>query len=179
MTPSLTQCLQKMDRDLEELLGQLSAFDNDVLNRRPADGGWSVMQVMHHLMLAEEGSLRYVKKKLSFDPKLQDAGMQSWVRQFLLRFYLGLPLKFKAPKGVGDDVLPERSDFREAAQRWKASRKDMQDYLAGLPEGLYSKSVYRHPFAGRMSLEGMARFFDGHFERHRKQIERVVAEVSA
>lgn len=178
MSPSLDQRLKQMDRDLQQLLGYLSAYDNETLNRRPADGGWSALQVMHHLMLAEEGSLRYVKKKLSFNPSLRKAGLASAFRQFMLRFYLGLPFRFKAPKNVGDEVLPAQSDFGETARRWQDIRIDLRDYLSGLPEALFHQEVYRHPFAGRMSLEGMARFFDSHFERHRKQIERVIEEVA-
>lgn len=174
MTPSLTQHLQKMDRDLQELLDQLAPLGHDTLNRKPADGGWSALQVMHHLILAETGSLNYVKKKLSFNPNLQNAGLGGGFRQFILRFYLGLPFKFKAPKGVGDDVLPQESDFQETARKWQENRKDLQDYLSSLPDAYFDKDIYKHPFAGRMSLEGMVRFFDSHFERHRKQIERVV-----
>lgn len=177
MTPSLDHRLKKIDQRLQGLLDELSSYDNETLNRKPADGGWSALQVMHHLILAEEGSVKYVKKKLSFNPDLQTAGFSSAWRAYLLNFYFTLPFKFKAPPGVGDGVLPEKSDFKEVSGRWLASRKAMREYLESLPEDMFRKSIYRHPFAGRMSLEGMVKFFDGHFERHRKQIGRVVAEV--
>ena len=174
MTPSLDRRLKKMDQRLESLLNQLSAYDHTQLNRKPADGGWSALQVMNHLILAEEGSVKYVKKKLSFDPQLEKAGFFSAWRIFLLDFYFKLPFKYKAPPGVGDDALPAESDFKEVSDRWVSSRKALRDYLEGLPPDLFQMSVYKHPFAGRMSLESMVQFFDGHFERHRKQIERVV-----
>ncbi|MCO6493199.1 MAG: DinB family protein [Phaeodactylibacter sp.] len=178
MTPSLDRRLARMNQRLQSLLDELSAHDNETLNRQPADGGWSALQVMHHLILAEEGSVKYVKKKLSFNPGLEPAGLASGWRSFLLNFYFGLPFKFKAPPGVGDGALPARSDFRETSERWLAGRKALREYLESLPPDLFRKSIYRHPFAGRMSLEGMVKFFDGHFERHRKQIERVLREVA-
>ncbi|MCB9287063.1 MAG: DinB family protein [Lewinellaceae bacterium] len=177
MTSSLDRRLNKMDQRLQRLLDELSNYDNEILNNKPADGGWSALQVMHHLILAEEGSVKYVRKKLSFDPELKSAGLMSAWRASLLNFYFILPFKFKAPPGVGDDVLPAQSDFREVSGRWLANRKELRSYLENLPPELFGKSIYRHPFAGRMSLEGMVRFFDGHFERHRKQISRVLAEV--
>lgn len=177
MTPSLDRRLTKMGQRLQSLLDQLSAYDDDTLNRKPADGGWSALQVMCHLMLAEEGSVKYVRKKLSFNPELKEAGLASAWRSFLLNFYFKLPFRFKAPPGVGDDVLPLKSSFREVSQRWLASRQDLRRYLESLPPEMFHRSIYRHPFAGRMSLDGMLRFFDGHFERHRKQIERVLKEV--
>ncbi|MCB0550237.1 MAG: DinB family protein [Phaeodactylibacter sp.] len=178
MIASLDQRLKKIDQRLQGLLDELSAYDNEALNRKPADGGWSALQVMHHLLLAEEGSVKYVKKKLSFNPELSAAGFSSSWRAFLLNFYFILPFKFKAPPGVGDDALPARSDFQEVSERWRSSRKALREYLESLPEELFQKSIYRHPFAGRMSLEGMVQFFEGHFERHRKQIGRVLAEVA-
>ncbi len=178
MTPSLDRRLKRIDQRLETLLEELSGYDNDTLNRKPADGGWSALQVMHHLMLAEEGSIRYVRKKLSFDPDLKDAGLGSSWRATVLNFYFLLPFKFKAPPGVDDAALPEKSDFEEVAKRWRKNREELREYLQGLPQELFRKSIYRHPFAGRMSLEGMAAFFDGHFARHHKQIKRTLREVA-
>lgn len=175
--PSISRRLDKIDQRLQGLLDELSAHDNDTLNRKPADGGWSALQVMQHLLLSEEGSVKYVKKKLSFNPELEQAGFFSAWRAFLLDFYFMLPLKFKAPPGVGDDVLPTGSDFKQVSERWLSSRKALREYLESLPPGMFQKSIYKHPFAGRMSLEGMLQFFDGHFERHRKQIRRVLREV--
>ena len=176
MTPSLDRRLKKMDQRLESLLDQLSSYDHTQLNRQPADGGWSALQVMNHLILAEEGSLKYVKKKLSFDPKLEKAGFFSAWRIFLLDFFFKLPFKYKAPPGVGNDALPAESDFKEVSERWRSGRKALREYLDSLSPDLLKMSIYKHPFAGRMSLEGMVQFFDGHFERHRKQIVRVVRE---
>ncbi len=174
MKPAFDQHLQKMDQELQELLDMLSAHSHDALNRKPADGGWSALQAMHHLILSEEGSLRYVKKKLSFNPDLKRGGLIHRLRSIMLAVTLWLPVKFRAPKGVSGEALPEQSDFQETAQRWQNCRQELRQFLEGLSPEMLRAALYRHPRAGRMTLMGMLRFFHEHFTRHRKQIERAV-----
>ncbi|NBC08058.1 MAG: hypothetical protein GVY26_12770 [Bacteroidetes bacterium] len=166
------QELDRIDQVLQAHLNRWGEYTDEQLNERPPDGGWSPLQVMHHLILAEGGSLGYVKKKLSFQPRLSKLGFGDRFRAFMLNFYLVLPFKFKAPKGVGDEALPERSTFEETQGEWLQVRAELRAYLEGLPEGHFSKSLYKHPFAGRMSLKGMLQFFGSHVERHAAQIDR-------
>jgi hypothetical protein len=174
MKTSTKRLLQKMDQDLESLIRELSQYSHEQLNRPTQDGGWSPIQVMYHLIIAEEGSLQYLRKKLSFNPELKDTGMGDRYRSLMLNFYLWAPFKFKAPAGVSGDKLPVEADFQETAQRWKSSREELAQYLESLPEEVFNKSVYKHPFAGRMSLDAMLRFFSGHFSRHKKQIRKAL-----
>ncbi len=53
------------------LLEALAGNEQRILDRPGKDGGWSVMQILSHMMQSEELSYRYVKKKLSFNPELQ------------------------------------------------------------------------------------------------------------
>jgi len=154
------------------LLDQLAANDDTILNMTALDGGWSAIQTAHHLILTEELSLRYVQKKLSFQPKLEKAGPDSWLRSQLLALYLFLPIKFKAPDAVGDQSLPGFTALADTRSRWLNARQAWTTFLEQLPDDLLDKAVYRHPFAGRFGWLGMLRFFRNHFDRHKKQIYR-------
>ena len=168
------QELDRIDRVLQGHLNRWGQYTDEQLNERPPDGGWSPLQVMHHLILAEGGSLGYVKKKLSAQPPLNKLGVGDRFRAFMLQFYLALPFKFKAPRGVGDEALPGRSTFGETQKQWLQVREELRAYLERLPESRFSKSLYKHPFAGRMSLKGMLEFFGSHVERHAAQVDRVL-----
>ena len=120
----------------------------------------------------------YVKKKLSFQPQLSKLGAGDRLRAFMLKFYLSLPFKFKAPKVVGDEVLPEQTTFGETNKQWLQIRADLRAYLEELPEEHFSKSLYKHPFAGRMSLKSMLQFFGSHVERHAAQVDRSLKPAS-
>lgn len=164
---------QKM---VEGLLDEYASCDDAVLNMSAIDGGWSVIQIMHHLILTEEISLRYVRKKLSFQPKLEPAGLNSWLKSVLLKIYLKVPLKFKAPDVVGEDQLPGFTSFKDTRNRWLGIRREWAGFLEQLPPELLDKTVYRHPLAGRLSWTGTLAFFRYHFERHKKQIERTMGQ---
>lgn len=169
--------LDKIDLELSRLLHKLEKHPDPVLNQPPADGGWSVLQVLHHLIIAERASFDYVKKKLSYGPVLENAGFLAAWRLFLIKFYFWLPIKIKAPEGVDSRVLPETSDLATTVAQWKTQRRELRQYLAALPDAQFSKEVYKHPAAGKMSLRQMLQFFGAHVNRHETQINRVLKGV--
>lgn len=165
----------KIDRKLQQLLDELKQYSDEKLNHKPTPESWSVLQVMHHLMLAENLSGKYVQKKLSFNPELKNTNLGTAWRMLVLRSYNYLPLKLKAPKNVGSENLPETSGFEQTAEKWLTQRQELRAFLSTLPDEIFKKEVYKHPIAGRLNLDGMLQFFEGHFDRHRKQINRILA----
>lgn len=129
---------------------------------------------MHHLILTEELSLQYVRKKLSFDPKLEKVDFSTMIKQLLLRFYLNVPIKFKAPDAVGDQSLPGFTTLADTRSRWMKVRQEWTQFLEQMPAELEDKAVYKHPLAGRLGWTGMLAFFQYHLERHEKQIRRTM-----
>jgi hypothetical protein len=177
MHPKLDKKLSQIDHLLDDLHSELKALPDEVLNRKPGPGQWSALQNMHHLMISEQLSERYVRKKLSFNTPIPNAGIAGAVRIFLLNFYLHLPFKFKAPKIVGDEALPDNTTLEETLSAWRANRQSLRELLAGLPDGHIRKALYKHPFAGKLSLAEMLYFFEFHFRRHRNQIRRALDAV--
>lgn len=174
MSSKILQINAAYQKNVEHLLHELSAFHDEVLNRPSAGGGWSAVQTIHHLILTEELSLGYIRKKLSFKTPVPKSGITTEVRSAALWFYLHLPLKFKAPKNVATENLPQFSTFADTRDRWLRIRAEWTGFLEQLPPILINKAVYRHPFVGRLSWPGMLHFFQDHFKRHRKQIWRAL-----
>ena len=75
---------------------------------------------------------------------------------------------------ISGENLPDYVTFWDTAKKWKQQRLDMKNFLSQLPEDIYKKEVYKHPFAGRLTLNGMLKFFDSHFDRHHRQINRII-----
>lgn len=174
----LEKRLKLLDKKLNQLLEELKYYSEDQLNRKPGVGKWSVIQVMHHLLLAETGSLNYLQKKLGYNPELSNAGIQSWVRKQALKFFLWAPIKWKAPPKIGDEYLPAYAGFWDTAKLWKEQRTNLKAYLGTLPPDIFKKEAYNHPRAGRMDIKGMIGFFDQHFDRHHKQIRRIIKDYT-
>lgn len=164
----------RYNQSVIDLLAELESLSEETLNRKTPTGGWSAIQTMHHLILTEELSLAYVQKKLSFNPKLEPADFAAQWRGFLLWAYLSTPLKFKAPKNVGDENLPDRASFAETCAKWQKIRTDWTDFMEKMPVELSNKAIYRHPRVGRLGWAQMMLFFETHLARHSKQIYRAV-----
>ncbi len=174
MHPPFQKKMNKLDADLSALLKKLAPYSDEQLNAKPSKDVWSVLQCLQHLMLAEEQILKYIKKKLSFNPILEDTNFNVKLRRFLLVCFLRMPFKFKAPKGVGEENFPAVSSLKEVAEKWGKLRKELASFLEAHSENLRGKIVYKHPLSGPMTLKDLLDFYDVHFVRHRKQLENVL-----
>lgn len=174
LNPKLDRQLKSLDAKLIQLLKDVKIYSEDQLNRQPKENAWSVIQVMHHLMLSESGSLKYVQKKLSYNPELKNAGVKAAFREMTLNTYLKTPFKWKAPEVISGDNLPKHETFWATAQQWKNQRIELREFMETLPDELLKKEVYKHPFVGRITINGMLVFFNNHFNRHNKQIQKII-----
>ncbi len=160
---------------IDSLLDDAARYTDEQLNRPEADGGWSAIQTIHHLILAEQMSLRYVQKKLS-DPQvaLESAGLKSSMRDLLLKLYLKYGGKRKAPAVVADNNLPDYANLADTRAKWQKVQSEWETFFNQMPEGHVNKAVYKHPGIGRLSWSGMLSFFREHAARHSAQIRRAL-----
>jgi len=159
---------------VQALLQELAVYDNNRLNQKPADGGWSAIQTMHHLILSEEYSMSYIRKKMGFTTEFEDNNWSARMRSLLLWASLASPFKFKAPAAISTEKLPGYATLAETRQRWEQARMDWESFFEQIPAELTNKLVYKHPRAGKITFMQMLWFFETHFQRHRKQIYRGV-----
>ena len=178
MTSKLKARFDRLDQDLESLISELEEVPESILEQQPAADQWSALQTMFHLAEAERFSHQYLQKKLQPGVELPKGGLGAAFRSTLLSVYLSLPFKFKSPAAV--DALKAQDKqlgFRETVDRWRKQRQQLRHFIEELPQEVFDKAAYRHPFAGRLTLGGMLNFFDTHFRRHREQIRRAITSV--
>lgn len=173
MDPRLAMRFERLETARHELLGRLEGIDEEILNRPPRDAAWSVVQVLHHVLLAEELSIAYIGRKV--DAEAERAGVIGTLRSWALRLALRSPLRFKAPPMTTE--LPERDSLPAVAARWEEGRGRMRQVLATIPTETVDRAIYRHPIVGRMSVDQAVRFFEDHLAHHEHQIERTLAAV--
>lgn len=170
--------LDQIDTKLDELLESLKGFSDETLNQKPSSDEWSAMNVLHHLMRSERLSHGYIRKKLGYNPTLKKANLITTWRSFILSTYLKTPFKWKAPQAVSEEHFPEYSSLEEVSQQWRQQRYALKSHLKDLPDHLFNKELYKHPFVGRITLDGMIYFFGAHMDRHSRQIERTLKKVT-
>jgi hypothetical protein len=158
---------------LEEMrhatLARLEGRDAARLNRPRDDGGWSVLQILHHVITAEAGTRRYVSKKMLAGASLPRSGLASPLRLAVLRMANASPLRFRAPAGTGD--VPTDIDPAELVSRWAESRAEWRELLDGFPEELLDRMVFRHALVGLMGLPDTLSFLQSHLAHHARQVE--------
>ena len=165
--------LEELDVELRDLFESLKDYSDNQLNRKTSDGKWSILQNMHHLIQAEGTSQKYIEKKMSFNPELQNSGFSNGVRGMLLGLYMKSGKKAKAPEFINMESLPMDTKFWETVKLWKEQRQYLKTFLEGLDPELYKKQLYKHPAAGKLTIYQMLNFFQQHFKRHRKAIEKI------
>ena len=169
MNKKLEIKLRQLEGSRLQLLNELSKIPITKLNTSPAQGKWSVAQVIYHLNKAESLSLVYIGKKMHDVNNLKKTGFIEWLKLLIVKIAFWSPLKFKAPVNVLGD-MPENVDYTDIVAQWNLTRNNLQQFLEKMPEELLSKNVFKQPAAGRLNIYQMVDFMQVHFNRHCKQI---------
>ena len=171
MDSKLELRFNQLENSRLQLLAELEKRDDKELNFHPGKDKWSVIQVMHHLIIIEQLSIGYINKKLTYKTNINKSGFGSAIRVFVLTLILKMPFRFKAPKIVSE--VPDNSDLNETKNQWDQVRKEMQELFDNLPEDFLNKNIFKHALAGKMNIYQMLSFMEEHFKHHVKQIDRI------
>jgi hypothetical protein len=165
--------LERLEASRARALSLLAPHDVAALNRSPAPGRWSALQVLHHVVESEAATLGYVRKKMQAGASLPPAGLGSRLRRAAVQLGLALPLRFRAPAVAA--VVPDRIEPALLRARWDEVRAGWRELLAAFPAGLEGRLVFRHPFAGRMGLSDTLAVLQAHLDHHIPQVERALS----
>ncbi|MEQ8519598.1 MAG: DinB family protein [Cytophagales bacterium] len=172
METKLKKKFELMEKDKIAIFQKIKGLDNERLNSPPEPGKWSIIQILHHLIQAEEGTLNYIKKKTQSPEKLQNAGLIEKIKSKVLNYYLKSPKKWKAPEVV--NKIPENDSLENTLKTYDALREDWLNFLNGMPKDWVRKKIFRHPITGRMDMHMTLDFLDLHAKRHFKQIQSIL-----
>jgi DinB superfamily len=171
--PALARSLARLDASRRRALGTVDGVPHAELNRQPAPGKWSALQLLHHVVTAEALTIGYVRKKMQAGPALEKAGPASRLRLLALQVTLASPLRFNAPTTVGH--VPEEGELHALRTRWDEVRRDLDELVRSFPPELLDRLVFRHPYAGRMTLAHALGTLEAHLDHHIRQVERALA----
>jgi len=172
MDADIARRFERLESARTRVLAHLEGREHAVLNQPRPDGGWSALQVLHHVITAEAGTLSYVSKKMLAGTSLPRAGLVSRLRLLALQLGNASPLRFRAP-GVTADV-PAEIDPDQLRARWDEVRAQWKQLLDGFPDELLDRMVFRHAMVGLMGLPDTLSFLRSHLGRHAQQVERLL-----
>lgn len=172
MDRALASRLARLEASRQRALAALAGAPADALNRPPAPGKWSALQVLHHVVTVEALTVGYVRKKMQAGAALETAGPASRLRLLAVQVALALPLRVTAPAVAGD--VPAESELAGLSARWDEVRRGLEDLVRSFPPELADRLVFRHPYAGRMTLAHALGTLEAHLDHHIPQVERAV-----
>jgi uncharacterized damage-inducible protein DinB len=171
---NLKNIYEELENQRVEVLNQVKLLSTEQLNRVPSPGKWSISQILTHILIAEQLSVRYMKKKALGIDELENSGIIASIRIGLLRFSQRIPaIKYKAPQVVVANT-PQAYPMNELSTRWEAHRKELLEFLNSIADKNVRKLVYKHPFAGRLNTKQALVFFREHINHHWPQIKRLL-----
>jgi hypothetical protein len=169
--------LDRLEAARERVLSLLEGRELAALDRPPGPGRWSALQVLHHVVEAEAGTLAYVRKKMQAGPALPRGAVSSRLRRAILEVALALPLRFKAPTVAA--AVPDTVDPAALRARWEEVRREWRALVEAFPRALAGRLVFRHPVAGRLTLADTLAVLQAHLDHHVPQVKRALSAALA
>ena len=148
------------------------------LHRAPVEHAWSPLQVMQHIYLVERASIDYLLYKYGQNEQPPRQTLRTRFNGKVAVASLASPFKFRAPAAVdvAKQDLMDAPTLGDVERGLATARGDLRRLLDTAPPTWLEGAVYRHPRAGRMSLDDFALMLLTHHNRHARQIERGLAK---
>jgi uncharacterized damage-inducible protein DinB len=174
MLTDIQETFDNLEIKYGKLLQQLNSLTDDVLYFKTGEDKWSIVEVIEHLVAAEENMLEHLTGATSattLDPQDRSAKNYHIVIKVMTK---------DIPVDVPDESLEPHGQFslEELLGRWDDTRKKTRTYIDGINSEKVEDLVYRHPFAGPLNMAETLRFIDVHFDNHMRHIDRIIAAGS-
>ena len=176
MNPKLEVKYLYFEKSRNKLLKDLQSIDDTQLNTPSAEGKWSIGQILAHLLQVEQVTISSIQHKLQQE-ELHTVSLKNKVRAVLLKLALNSGMKFKAPPAVA--TVPTIVSLEQIRQQWDETRYKLEDLLTELPPALLDKCLFRHPYAGMLTISQTLTFLQDHFNHHLHQIQHLKQQLAA
>jgi len=171
MLADIQEAFDSLGKKYGKLLQHLNSLTDDVLHFKAQADKWSIVEVIEHLVMAEENMLAQLTDATSaptLDPQDRSAKNYHIVIKVMTR---------DIPVDVPDESMEPHGQISlaELLVRWDDTRKKTRAYISVIDSEKAGDLVYRHPFAGPLDMAETLRFIDVHFDNHMRHIDRIIA----
>ncbi|MFD2247674.1 DinB family protein [Pontibacter ruber] len=171
MNPRLEAKYLRLEKTRNRLLDELEGLEEGLLNTSPAEGKWSLNQVVAHLVLVDKLTTEYVERKVKQPEELPSASFSGIYKSILLKLVLKSGMKIQAPAVVA--TVPDKATLPSLRRQWDVVRFKLEDVLTEVPPSLLNKCVFKHPYAGYLTISQTLSFLQDHFDHHLTQVHHI------
>lgn len=178
LKPKLAELFEFMDSTRASLNATVRDMHSAFAEMKPRDGSWSASEILAHLAIVESRVVKMVGNSINAGRQEgvgPDTSEQRIVGSLAHFGVVDNPRKIQAPP----TIVPERP---EPIDKSLASLEESRSALKNLlieNQNIDLHSIKRpHPVFQELDMYQWALFAAEHEERHRRQIERTLAEVT-
>ena len=166
----MERALRRLDTIHEKLISSVSELEPAIYSRQPADGEWSVAEIVHHLCLVEARVIKELESAIARAPR-----RVSFLRRLIPTSIVSLRvIRVKAPKAMN----PLDAPAREAAlENFDRTRTNLKTLCAAHGPKRFRNLVFKHPILGEIDGVATVSFIGYHEKRHYKQIREVLRKL--
>ena len=173
MLADIQETFKSLGKKYGKLLQHLNPLSDDVLYFKAQADKWSIVEVIEHLVMAEENMLAQltdVTSAQTLDPQDRSAKNYHIVIKVMTK---------DIPVDVPDESMEPHGQISlaELLVRWDDIRKKTRAYISRIDSEKAGDLVYRHPFAGPLDMAETLRFIDVHFDNHMRHIDKIEAQM--
>lgn len=163
--------LEQYRQALERLL---KGYSNDFLNKKPESGGWSVLQILDHVRVAEKQTLKALVKNVGGQQRVVTP-VGSYIKLGWVVLLFRLKVKLKAPEYVSAK-LPQHLDKKDFFDKWEFERAEWQKFIYNC-ESTGAIPAFKHPIIGLIEVSMALLFMREHLKRHYGQVLLLIKEL--
>jgi len=158
----------------ERLKNTVSNLNDAQLNFLPAEGTWTIANIVEHISLVDGGIIRLSTKLLT---EAQGAGGKSDGAAKISEAFLeqaSKPLKLQAPERVHPTGMPT---VTESLAIMDENRKKLEELRPLFESVECSDFKFPHPYFGDLTAHEWLALLGGHEARHTRQIEGILSQT--
>lgn len=178
LRPKLAELFAYMDSTRAALIATARGMSTSFAEMRPREGAWSPAEVLTHLAIVEQGVAQLADKSIA-KARAEGLGPDQSEESFMKSLDKFGVAETREKLSAPNRVHPENpKSIEESLTLLAASRERLKSALVdGSDLDLHSLKV-PHPRLGELDVYQWALFVAQHEERHRRQMERTLDEVT-
>jgi hypothetical protein len=174
MLPEFSDLWTKIETRHQEIFDLIDELTPEQLLFKPEPSHWSILQVLQHVILGAQG-LRRSEAELRDNPLREILKPGEMVKVVMDVLVNDVPVDVPDPSMEPDGELT----VEELRVIWEKERRGVAALLETVTAENHEQVMFSHAAAGPLTALQMLEVAEAHIETHRRQIDRIRAELPA
>ena len=173
MLPAIERRFRIIEGQRTALLAELQPLPPERLAAKLAPDTWSLNEVVEHLVIAEELSLKALERPRPPEAE-RGSALATRLKFLILAAAFRLPIRLKVP---AERLRPTgKPDLPELTARWGEARCRLAGVLGAVTSEAAADRRWRHPILGWLTTAQWVDFVETHTRHHMGQVRKLTVD---